>query len=71
MTLTPQQVRDRIAENLSRLESDRRLWESCQQDYVMRMEDIQARCPHENQDQDVAQYVYEILCKDCGKVLAH
>lgn len=67
--MTATEVRAKRAEAEARLRSCMRAHElalSEHRDFIRKLRDD---CPHENVEEDAAQYVHECVCQDCGAVL--
>jgi hypothetical protein len=66
---TTADIRRQREEACAHVNAAGKLYQSVVEDYVRQLDDIQSRCPHPHKTVDVAQYVHDVRCMDCGKVL--
>jgi hypothetical protein len=66
---TATDIRRQREEACAHVNAAGKLYQSVVEDYVRKLDEIQAACLHDHKSVDVAQYVHDVRCMDCGKLL--
>ena len=68
--MTAKEVRAKRAEAEARLRSNLKAYEEALGEHRDFIRDLRDNCPHERKAEESAQYIHEVVCEDCGAVLA-
>lgn len=68
--MTAEQVRAKRAEAEEKLRTSLKSYEEALGEHRDFIRDLRDNCPHERKAEESAQYIHEVVCEDCGAVLA-
>ena len=68
--MTAEQVRVARAEAEEKLRTTLKTYEEALGEHRDFIRELRDNCPHERKAEESAQYIHEVVCEDCGAILA-